>query len=216
MKDNIQKILILAPHTDDGELGCGGSIARFIEEGKNVFYAAFSTAEKSVDPKFPNNILEIEVKAATKKLGIKRENLFIYNNEVRKLNYIRQEILEELIKLKKKIEPDIIFMPSINDIHQDHNTIAQEGLRAFKDRTILGYELIWNNISFNTTSFNTSTFIILRHNHVQSKVDALQKYTSQKDKAYMSQDFIFSLAKSRGVQIGKEYAECFEVIRWVM
>ena len=211
MKDNIQKILILAPHTDDGELGCGGSIARFIEEGKNVFYAAFSTAEKSVDPKFPNNILEIEVKAATKKLGIKRENLFIYNNEVRKLNYIRQEILEELIKLKKKIDPDIIFMPSINDIHQDHSTVAREGLRAFKDRTILGYELIWNNITF-----NTSTFIILQHNHVQSKVDALQEYKSQKDKAYMSQDFIFSLAKSRGVQIGKEYAECFEVIRWVM
>ena len=206
MKNNVQKILILAPHTDDGELGCGGSIARFIEEGKNVFYAAFSTAEKSVDPKFPNNILEIEVKAATKKLGIKRENLFIYNNEVRKLNYIRQEILEELIKLKKKIDPDIIFMPSINDIHQDHNTIAQEGLRAFKDRTILGYELIWNNTSF----------ITLKKRHVQAKVDALQEYKSQSDKAYMSHEFIFSLAKSRGVQIGKEYAECFEVIRWVM
>ena len=211
MKNNIEKILILAPHTDDGELGCGGSIARFIEEGKKVFYAAFSTAEESVDPELPNNILETEVKAATKKLGIKRENLFIYRNEVRKLNYIRQEILEELIKLKKKIDPDIIFMPSINDIHQDHSTVAKEGLRAFKDRTILGYELIWNNITF-----NTSTFIILQHNHVQSKVDALQEYTSQKDKAYMSQDFIFSLAKSRGVQIGKEYAECFEVIRWVM
>ena len=211
MKNNVQKILILAPHTDDGELGCGGSIARFIEEGKNVFYAAFSTAEKSVDSKLPNNILEIEVKAATKKLGIKRENLFIYNNEVRKLNYIRQEILEELIKLKKKIDPDIIFMPSINDIHQDHSTVAKEGLRAFKDRTILGYELIWNNITF-----NTSTFIILQHNHVQSKVDALQEYKSQKDKAYMSQDFVFSLAKSRGVQIGKEFAECFEIIRWVM
>ena len=211
MKNNIETILILAPHTDDGELGCGGSIARFIEEGKNVFYAAFSTAEESVGPELPDNILEIEVKAATKKLGIKRENLFIYNKEVRKLNYIRQEILEELIKLKKKIDPDIIFMPSINDIHQDHSTVAREGLRAFKDRTILGYELIWNNITF-----NTSTFIILQHNHVQSKVDALQEYKSQKDKAYMSQDFVFSLAKSRGVQIGKEYAECFEVIRWVM
>ena len=76
MKNNIEKILILAPHTDDGELGCGGSIARFIEEGKNVFYAAFSTAEQSVEPELPNNILEIEVKAATNKLGIKRGNLF--------------------------------------------------------------------------------------------------------------------------------------------
>ena len=211
MKNNIETILILAPHTDDGELGCGGGIARFIEEGKNVFYAAFSTAEKSVDPKLPNNILEIEVKAATKKLGIKRENLFIYRNEVRKLNYIRQEILEELIKLKKKIDPDIIFMPSINDIHQDHNTIAQEGLRAFKDKTILGYELIWNNISFNTTSF-----ITLKERHVQAKVDALKEYKSQNSRAYMSQEFIFSLAKARGVQIGADYAECFEIMRWVI
>ena len=211
MNKNIEKIHILAPHTDDGELGCGGSIARFIEEGKDVYYAAFSTAEESVKPELPKNILEIEVKNATKKLGIKRDNLFIYNNEVRKLSYIRQEILEELILLKKKINPNIIFMPTINDIHQDHYTVAQEGLRAFKDRTILGYELIWNNISFNTTSF-----ITLNERHVQAKVDALQEYKSQSDRAYMSHEFIFSLAKSRGVQIGKEYAECFEVIRWVM
>ena len=211
MKKNNKKILVLAPHTDDGELGCGGSIARFIEEGKDVYYVAFSTAEESVDPKLPKNILEIEVKKATQKLGIKKENLFIYNNEVRKLNYIRQEILEELILLKKKINPDIIFMPTINDIHQDHYTIAQEGLRAFKDRTLLGYELIWNNISFNTTSF-----ITLNRKHIQSKVNALKEYKSQKDRAYMSEEFIFSLAKSRGIQIGKEYAECFEIIRCVM
>tara|TARA_B100000315_G_scaffold41165_1_gene35981 strand:- start:111 stop:746 length:636 start_codon:yes stop_codon:yes gene_type:complete len=211
MKKNMEKILILAPHTDDGELGCGGSIARFIEEGKDVYYAAFSTAEESVKPELSKNILEIEVKNATKKLGIKRDNLFIYNNEVRKLSYIRQEILEELILLKKKINPNIIFMPTINDIHQDHYTVAREGLRAFKDRTILGYELIWNNISFNTTSF-----ITLRKKHIQAKVDALKEYKSQNDRAYMSQEFIFSLAISRGVQIGAKYAECFEIMRWVM
>ena len=101
MKKDINNILILAPHTDDGELGCGGSIARFIEEGKEVYYAAFSSAEESVDPNLPKNILKTEVKNATNKLGIKNENLFIYNNEVRKLNYIRQEILEELIILKQ-------------------------------------------------------------------------------------------------------------------
>ena len=207
----MEKILILAPHTDDGELGCGGSIARFIEEGKDVYYAAFSTAEESVENGLPKNILEIEVKEATKKLGIKKENLFIYKNEVRKLNYIRQTILEELILLKKKINPNIIFMPTINDIHQDHYTVAQEGLRAFKDRTILGYELIWNNISFNTTSF-----ITLEKKHIQAKVDALNEYKSQNSRAYMSQEFIFSLAKSRGVQIGADYAECFEIMRWVM
>ena len=211
MKKNIEKILVLAPHTDDGERGCGGSIARFIEEDKEVYYAAFSTAEESVDPSFPKNILEIEVQKATKKLGIKKKNLFIYNNEVRKLNYVRQEILEELILLMNTINPDIIFMPTINDIHQDHHTIAHEGLRSFKDRTILGYELIWNNISFNTTSF-----ISLKKKHIQAKVNALKEYTSQANRTYMSEDFIFSLAKSRGVQIGIDYAECFEIVRWIM
>ncbi|MBC8300208.1 MAG: PIG-L family deacetylase [Pelagibacterales bacterium] len=211
MEKNKNKILILAPHTDDGELGCGGSIAKFIEEGKKVYYAAFSTAEESVDSKFPKNILEIEVKKATQKLGIKKKNLFIFKNEVRKLNYVRQDILEELILLKKNINPDMIFMPTINDIHQDHHTIAMEGLRAFKDRTILGYELIWNNISFNTTAF-----ITLNKNHIQLKVNALQEYKSQKNRAYMSPEFIFSLARTRGVQIGEKYAECFEIIRWVM
>ncbi len=44
--ESFQRILVLAPHTDDGEFGCGGSIAKFIEAGKEVFYAAFSTAEK--------------------------------------------------------------------------------------------------------------------------------------------------------------------------
>ena len=155
--------------------------------------------------------MEIEVKNATQKLGINKENLFIYKHQVRKLNYNRQLILEELILLKKKINPDIIFMPTVNDIHQDHYTVAQEGLRAFKDRTILGYELIWNNISFNTTSF-----ITLEKKHIQAKVDALKEYKSQNSRAYMSQEFIFSLAKSRGVQIGADYAECFEIMRWVM
>ena len=64
-------ILILSPHTDDGEYGCGGSIARFVAEGKNVTYAAFSTAEKSMFPEYPQNILRFEVKKAMKVLGIR-------------------------------------------------------------------------------------------------------------------------------------------------
>ena len=71
----IENILILAPHTDDGEFGCGGSIAKFIEEKKNVYYVAFSIAEDSVPPEMPKNVLEVEVKEATKRLGIPNSNL---------------------------------------------------------------------------------------------------------------------------------------------
>ena len=102
-------------------------------------------------------------------------------------------------------------MPSLNDIHQDHSTIAQEGLRAFKNTTILGYELIWNNLTFATTSF-----VKLEKKYIQAKCDALKEYKSQDGRDYMNEEFIFALARTRGVQIGCKYAESFEVIRWVM
>jgi len=206
-----KNVFVLAPHTDDGELGAGGTISKLIENGANVYYFAFSTAEESVPKNFPKDILKTEVIHATSKLGIKKENVIIYNYEVRKLNYSRQEILEDLIRHRQQLFPDLVLMPSLNDIHQDHSTIAQEGLRTFKNTTILGYELIWNNLTFDTTSF-----VKLDKKHIQAKYDALQKYKSQGVRDYMSQEFIFSLAKARGVQIGAEYAESFEVVRWVI
>ncbi len=211
MISKLKTVLVLAPHTDDGELGAGGTISKLVENGSNVHYAAFSTAEESVPDHLPKDILKREVLLATKKLGIKKENLILYDYQVRKLNYNRQDILETLIKLKSELNPDLVLMPSLNDIHQDHLTIAQEGLRAFKTTTILGYELIWNNLTFNTVSF-----IKLEEHHIRNKFNALQEYTSQIGKDYISEEFIFSLAKSRGVQIGQKFAEAFEVIRLIL
>ena len=102
MINNINNILVLAPHTDDGELGMGGTIHKLIQAGKHVTYAAFSTAEQSVPEGFPKDILKTEVRNATNRLGIKPENLMIFNYEVRKLNYVRQEILEKLIYIRKQ------------------------------------------------------------------------------------------------------------------
>ena len=203
-------VFVLAPHTDDGELGCGGTISRMLEEGANVYYIAFSTADESVPPQFPRNQLEIEVKKATSKLGIPSDQLIVYKYEVRKLNYARQEILQQLVDLKKSHNPDLIFLPSSKDIHQDHVTVTQEGIRAFKHSTILGYELIWNNLSF-----NTDCFINLEKRHIDKKIEALQEYKTQEGRDYMNGRFIESLAHTRGVQIGVEYAETFEVIRWI-
>lgn len=206
-----KKILILAPHTDDGELGCGGTISRAIGEGSDVYYAAFSTADESLPDGFPKDQLVLEVRNATEKLGILEDQLFIYRHQVRKLNYVRQEILEQLVLLKNRIKPDIVFLPSSKDIHQDHITITKEGIRAFKYSTILGYELIWNNLSF-----NTDCFIGISENHLNQKIEALNQYITQKGRSYMDPEFIRSLAKVRGTQIGMNYAEAFEVIRLII
>ena len=209
--DTKQKILVLAPHTDDGEFGCGGTINKFIQQGHDVYYAAFSACEQSVLKEFPKDVLITEVKSATKVLGIKKENLILYKYEVRKFNYFRQEILEDMVKLNKEIDPDLVFMPCENDIHQDHHTVFEEGLRAFKFKTILCYELPWNNLSI-----NTSSFVHLNQENIDAKINALKEYKSQVHRPYANEEFIKALATVRGVQIGAKYAETFQVVRLIL
>jgi len=148
---------------------------------------------------------------ATKRLGIPKSNVILFDYDVRTFKQFRQEILEDLIKLKKKINPDIIFIPNPRDIHQDHQTISEEGLRAFKNNTVLGYEAPWN-----TVSFDTEAFITLTKEDIERKVVALEAYRSQQHRSYLKPEFIRSWAMLRGVQISVSYAEAFEVIRMVI
>ena len=208
---NHKKILVLAPHTDDGEFGCGGSIAKFIEKGADVYYAAFSLCEESVPKGWPRDALEKELKTATQICGIPQDNLLIYRYPVRRFAEHRQDILEDLVALQRKLHPTVVFMPSFNDLHQDHHIIAQEGMRAFKKTTILAYEMPWNNITF-----STQLFIKLEERHIDIKVAALKEYESQSGKSYASLTFIRSLSHTRGVSIDTSYAEAFEVVRWVI
>ncbi|KAA3649600.1 MAG: PIG-L family deacetylase [Bacteroidetes bacterium] len=208
MKIKNSRILVLAPHTDDGEFGCGGTIAKLIEDQNEVYYVAFSTCEKSVPSHLPKDILSKEVKLATSILGIPARNLKILNYEVREFIRDRQKILEDLIEIRKSIKPDIVFMPSLNDVHQDHKTIAEEGLRAFKFQSIFSYELPWNNLKFQNT-----LFIKLEERHIKIKVEALNCYESQQFRTYGQEAYSIPQAKFRGLQSGCENAEVFEVIR---
>jgi LmbE family N-acetylglucosaminyl deacetylase len=205
-----KKILVLAPHTDDGELGCGASMAKFCGEKREVYYAAFSTCQKSLSAGLPADTLEKECKTAIKELGIDTGKLMFYDFEVRNFSEKKQEILEELVSLNKKINPDLVFIPSASDIHQDHQVIHNEALRAFKNSSILGYELPWNQNHFNATFF-----VKLSKENLDKKVKAINAYKSQSHRNYMQEDFIRSVAKVRGVQCNSEYAEAFEVYKLI-
>jgi N-acetylglucosamine malate deacetylase 1 len=206
-----KKALVLAPHTDDGEFGCGGTMARLLAEGAEVHYAAFSSAEKSLPPGADPHALVRELQAAMQSLGIKPQWQHVLDYSVRDFPEHRQAILDDLLRLKAGIDPDLVLLPSVNDTHQDHQTVAHEGFRAFKDRTILGYEIPWNN-----RTFNTESFVLLEPAHVDAKVRALMCYQSQLDRSYANEGFIRALATTRGTQIGARYAEAFEVVRWVI
>lgn len=201
-------ILFLSPHTDDVELGCGGTMSNLIRNGNKVYSVAFSTCEESVPAGFPKDALAHECKAAMNALGLEKDNLIIKNYPVRKFNFHRQDILEFLVKTRNKIQPDIIFLPSSRSIHQDHLIIHQEGIRAFKQYTCMGYELPWDTFEFPTTAF-----VKLDEEDVQRKVAAIKAYKTQEFRRYSSLEFIRSVPIVRGTQIGVTYAEAFELIR---
>ena len=211
---NYNNILILAPHTDDAELGCGGFIIKSIQEKKNIFWVVFSTAEESLPANMPKDTLKQEFIDVVKSLGLEAKNYKIFNFKVRHLHEKRQEILEELVLIRKNFSPDLVIGPSLQDLHQDHIIVANEMVRAFKSTSsIISYELPWNHITF-----NTQLFITLNKRQIQKKYDLLKHYQSQliKQRNYFSKDFIFGLAKTRGIQVNAEYAETFEVVRWII
>ena len=101
-------------------------------------------------------------------------------------------------------------MPSSFDIHQDHKVLQVEAIRAFKFATILGYELPWNNLESKMSYYN-----VISNEDLQLKKTAISEFYSQSDRFYAKRDRVEVTLKFRGLQINKEYAEAFEVIRWI-
>src|SRR4030042_33321 len=197
-----EKILVVSPHTDDGELGCGGSIAKFAREGKEVVHlVVFDPVKQSAE------ILG-EFERSNLSLGVLSSNRMVLNFEMRNFEGNRQKILDLMIDLEKRFKPDLVFLPSSRDFHQDHATVSREGLRAFKFSTILGYEEPWNNLAF-----ETCCFVEVSEEDLSKKMEALAQYDSQKGHYYFSEDILRSLARVRGMQIKVKYAEAFEALR---
>jgi len=205
-------ILFLSPHTDDVELGSGGTLEKFRENGNNIMIIVFSEGSIYNSDDEGKSTLKKEFKRTMKEAMI--QNYKIFNFKIRELGYSRQEILEELVKVNDLFFPDLVVGPSLNDFHQDHQTIASEMVRAFKtEASIICYEMPWNHISF-----NTQLFVRLEKKHIERKLSLLNHYKSQLEmkRPYFSPEFIYGLAKTRGVQCNSEYAEAFEVLRWIM
>jgi N-acetylglucosamine malate deacetylase 1 len=210
MHPPFKSLLVLAPHTDDAELGCGASLARFLEEGTRIHVAAFCRAEDSLPQGAPSDMLELEFRTSMKRMGIPDDGVTVFRYPVRRFPGHRQEILEDLIKLRRAVQPEAVFVPSGTDKHQDHQVIHAEAVRAFKDITIWGYELPWNHVDF-----SAEAFVTLEPRHLEKKWEAMQAYESQIKLArpYFTREFVFGLGCVRGTQVKAAYAEAYEVVR---
>lgn len=205
----MSNILFLSPHPDDIELGCGATIAKLIQDKHKVYVAIFSDCTKSIvsDAKIHNPILKENINSLSY-LGIENNNIYYYNYEVREFSSFRQNILEDLVLLKKNINPDVIFIPCTNDKHQDHQVISNEAIRCFKNiSTIYGYQLLWN-----LSIVYTNCIFELDEDLINKKINALKYYESQKMKSYFNEEYIKSMAKIFGLNTKHGFAESFEII----
>lgn len=198
------KILFLAPHADDVELGCGATVARFVEERHDILWVTIA----------PIETLNAEHMSVVQELGLEKSKCPYFHFNVRHIFERRQELLDNLFAIKSSFSPDLVIGPSLNDLHQDHRTVAEEMVRAFKNScSVICYELPWNHISF-----DVQLLIRLEDGHIEKKLQMLGKFKSQLPirGKYFSENFVRGLSAVRGIQIGSEYAEAFEIVRWVI
>jgi len=191
-----ERVLALSPHTDDVELGAGGTVARLVEEGAVVYILAFSSGKAT----------EEEQKQSATVLNVEWDLL---DFQTRTFPTHRHRILDAIRDYGYPDNPDLVICPSSFDFHQDHEVIRAEAQRAFRTCTILGYELPWS-----CRQFDAQCLVRLLDDEMNNKVEAVNSYVSQANKRYTS--ILWDLARMRGSQIGAGYAEAFEVIRWVL
>ena len=177
-----RRALVLSPHTDDAELGCGGTIAKLVERGWLVHILCFS----AVAERYPD----------------------LVDEAARHFPRDRQEILQSLCDHSRQNQYELIFTPATTDIHQDHGVVTAEALRAFRDCTLLGYELPWNNLEI-----KLNCFVSLDERHVRKKIEALECYASQKHNPYFDAKFFRSVVRMRGIRLAAAYAEGFETLK---
>lgn len=195
----MKKILAIAPHTDDIELGCGATLHKYKDQ-----YHIDAIAISSAQPLAKGDPVQ-EFYDAMKIIGA---NVSFLDFQCRTLNERRQDLLDYFWQLQQKNKYDIIFCPSSYDHHQDHQVTYDEVFRAFKHSTILGYELPWNN-----RTFRTDVFISVQENDINAKIKMLDCYETQLERAFMCKEYVKDIARTRGLQVNKKYVEAFEAIR---
>jgi LmbE family N-acetylglucosaminyl deacetylase len=205
------QLLLLAPHCDDEMAGL--PLYFFLQRKGNVELKilSFSICEETAQSlNIPKDAIAKEKQVALHSVGIPLESIQTFQFPVRRFSEHRQEILEELIKVRTDFNPDIVLGPGASDVHQDHWVVHNEMLRCFKnDTTILGWAYLWNIFRE-----KNNVFFELDETMIKKLVTFCSCFKSQKHKLYMQEDFIRASFTTTGIKIGKPFAVGYQCIRF--
>lgn len=200
-----KRILFLGSHPDDIELGCGALI-HHIARISEVLCVTLSDNQKN--PLLKNVVDEYYKSMAV--LGISKEFARLGPFTTRIFPEARQEILEYFLKLRSDFQPDIIFVHSRHDVHQDHNTMTDEALRAFRGITVLGFDVVRSS-----HGFFPDFLVEVGEDDVDAKIKALAQYGTYSDKYYFDSELTRAIMVRHGALAEKPFAEGFDILRIV-
>jgi LmbE family N-acetylglucosaminyl deacetylase len=200
-----KRVLFIGAHPDDIELGCGALIAHIVNQSE-VMCVTLSDNQKN--PLLTH--LPEEHYRSMAVLGVPEKNVVLGQFETRRFPEFRQEILEYMIQLNKSFGPEIVFVHTKADIHQDHGTITEEALRAYRGTTVLGYDVLRSSYGF------FPNFLVeVTERDVECKVAALAEYKTYASKYYFDPAITRSTMIRHGALAERPFAEGFDILRIV-
>jgi LmbE family N-acetylglucosaminyl deacetylase len=200
-----KRVLFLGAHPDDIELGCGALLHHIVKK-TDVLCVTLSDNQKNPDLQK----VKIEHVRSMKILGVPEEKIVFGPFQTRIFPDSRQEILEYFLKLRKEFQPDLIFTHTKQDVHQDHNTMTQEALRAFRGITVLGFDVVRSS-----HGFFPDFLVEVTEEDVNKKIEALIKYETYRDRYYFNSELTRSIMVRHGALAERPFAEGFDILRIV-
>jgi LmbE family N-acetylglucosaminyl deacetylase len=199
------RVLFLGAHPDDIELGCGALLHNIVSKTEVL---CVTLSDNQINPDLKG--VKDEHYDAMEVLGISKEKIVLGPFTTRVFPNARQDILEYFLKLRTDFNPDLIFVHSKQDVHQDHNTMTDEALRAFRGITVLGFDVVRSSYGFFPHFLAEVT-----EEDVNKKIEALSKYETYRDRYYFNSELTRSIMVRHGALAERPFAEGFDILRIV-
>jgi LmbE family N-acetylglucosaminyl deacetylase len=202
------RVLALGCHSDDIEIGCGGTLLALKASGRplDVRWIVFSTLAERRE----------EARASAEELleGVERTQVVLHDFRDGFLPYAGAAA-KEAVEAAKDFDPDVIFTHQRHDLHQDHRLLCELTWNTFRDHLILEYEIP----KYEGDLGHPNLFVLLEAEHCQRKIELLRKcFPSQADRSWFSDDTFWALLRLRGVESGGpgRFAEAFTARKLVL
>jgi len=201
-KGQALNILCIGAHSDDIEIGCGGTILRLLSDWDEVEinWVVFGSAGQRKS--------EAIASASNFLTAVKQKTIIVKNFRDGFFPYVGGEIKSFFEKLKKRVSPDIIFTHYRHDLHQDHRFISDLTWQTFRDHLILEYEIPKYDGDLGSPNF----FVHLDESVSQRKIAfILENFKTQRDNHWFTRETFLSVLRLRGIESNSPhgYAEAF-------